>query len=346
MRSSQLIEFFQAEFSAAWSGHHTPVMLWGPPGVGKSQVVNQAAAACDLPVIDIRLSQMEPTDLRGIPFHDGKHVVWAVPSLLPDAERHGPRGVLFLDEINAAAPTVSAAAYQLILDRKLGEYQLPLGWSLVAAGNRQGDRGVTYTMPAPLANRFTHFEFDVHLDDWVDWAHAHSIDSRVVGYLRYRPERLFEFEASRSSGAFPSPRTWEFASRVLTKFAGSKLLKDALVGCVGDAAGAEFHAFVVNAARLPDLDEILEGRSVEIPNALDLQYAIISALVSHVRRHELSDKSLNCLLTFAETFPAREMGVLLVADLYKTLGERLLHLDAFTPWAAQHADLLVYDSRQ
>ncbi len=346
MRSSQLIDFFQVEFSATSSGHHTPVMLWGPPGVGKSQVVHQAAATHDLPVIDVRLSQMEPTDLRGIPFRDGNHVVWAVPSLLPNLERHGPHGVLFLDEINAAAPTVSAAAYQLILDRKLGEYQLPPGWSIVAAGNRQGDRGVTYTMPAPLANRFTHFEFDVHLDDWVEWAYAHNVDSRVVGYLRYRPERLFEFEVSRSAGAFPSPRTWEFASRALVKFADSELLKDALRGCVGDAAGAELHAFVMNAAQLPNLNDILEGRSVSIPNALDLQYAIVSAIVSHVRRHELSDHSLNYLLTFAETFPARELGVLLVADLFKMLGERLIHLDAFTPWASQHADLLVYDNHQ
>ena len=141
----------------------------------------------------------------------------------------------------------------------------------------------------------------------------------------YRPERLFEF-------GFPLSRRVPIATNgnlqaALVKFADSELLKDALRGCVGDAAGAELHAFVMNAAH--NLNDVLEGRSVSIPNALNLQYAIVSAIVSHVRRHELSDHSLNYLLTFAETFPARELGVLLVADLFKMLGERLIHLDIY-----------------
>ncbi|HSO45993.1 MAG TPA: AAA family ATPase, partial [Rhodoferax sp.] len=142
MRPAQLTLVLEREFLSTFEGHHTPVMLWGPPGVGKSQIVAQVGERHQAPVIDIRLSQMEPSDLRGIPFRIGDVVQWAVPALLPDAQRHGPRGVLFLDEITSAPPAVSAAAYQLILDRRLGEYRVPDGWVIFAAGNRQGDRGV------------------------------------------------------------------------------------------------------------------------------------------------------------------------------------------------------------
>ena len=165
MRPAKLLSVLNREFTSTETGHHTPVMLWGPPGVGKSQMVAQVAEKNNIPVIDIRLSQMEPSDLRGIPFKNGAEVEWAIPSMLPNTKRHGPKGILFLDEITSAPPSVSAAAYQLILDRKLGNYEVPKGWAIFAAGNRQGDRGVTYTMPAPLANRFSHYEVDVNLDD-------------------------------------------------------------------------------------------------------------------------------------------------------------------------------------
>ena len=159
-------------------------------------MVAQVAAGHDVPLIDIRLSQMEPSDLRGIPFLKGEIVDWAIPSMLPDTQRHGVKGILYLDEITSAPPSVAAAAYQLILDRSLGEYKVPDDWAIIAAGNRQGDRGVTYTMPAPLANRFSHYEVDVNLDDWVAWAYANGIDERVIGFLRFRPDLVFDFDPS------------------------------------------------------------------------------------------------------------------------------------------------------
>src|SRR5690606_7736890 len=218
MRPSQLLAIMEREFLSARNGQHTPVMLWGPPGVGKSQMVAQVAARFSVPVIDIRLSQMEPSDLRGIPFRVGDLVEWAVPAMLPDRERHGPAGILFLDEITSAPPSVSAAAYQLILDRRLGAYQVPEGWAIFAAGNRQGDRGVTYIMPAPLANRFSHYEVEPSLDDWVTWAYGNGIDERLIAFLRFRPELLFDFDPAHNPVAFPSPRSWEFAHRALQKF--------------------------------------------------------------------------------------------------------------------------------
>ncbi|MCK4951611.1 MAG: MoxR family ATPase, partial [Gammaproteobacteria bacterium] len=198
MRPAQLLTILEQEFLSTHSGHHTPVMLWGPPGVGKSQMVAQVAAKHSVPVVDIRLSQMEPSDLRGIPFRSDEFVEWAIPAMLPDSKKHGSSGILFMDEITSAPPSVSAAAYQLILDRKLGEYRVPDGWAIVAAGNRQGDRGVTYSMPSPLANRFSHFEVDVNLDDWVSWAYANGIDERIIGFLRFRPELLFDFDPAHN----------------------------------------------------------------------------------------------------------------------------------------------------
>jgi len=346
MRPAQLHKILNQEFESAEQGHHTPVMLWGPPGVGKSQLVGQIAAGHGVKIIDIRLSQMEPSDLRGIPFRVDGSVEWAVPSLLPDAGRHGDRGVLFLDEITSAPPTVSAAAYQLILDRRLGEYEVPEGWVIFAAGNRQGDRGVTYTMPAPLANRFSHYEFDVHLDDWVAWAWAHEMDERLIAFLRFRPELLFDFDPAHNPVAFPSPRSWEFSHRALNKFdSSSDLLLGALQACVGPAAGIELKAFVDNLDNLPDIDAIIAGEDVAVPKEVDLQYAVATALVGRAIRSRGSDKAnevIGHILNYASSFPQKEMGVMLVSDMHRAIGEPLFEIPEFGQWAKKIADVMLY----
>lgn len=347
MRPSQLITVLHREFESTDTGHHTPVMLWGPPGVGKSQMVAQVAADHEVPVIDVRLSQMEPSDLRGIPFRVGDHVEWAVPAMLPNAARHGLRGILFLDEITSVPPSVSAAAYQLILDRRLGAYEVPLGWAIFAAGNRQGDRGVTYTMPAPLANRFSHFELDVNLDDWVAWAYAHGIDERLIGFLRFRPELLFEFDPAHNPVAFPSPRSWEFAHRALHKFGdNNELMVGALQACVGPAAGVELAAFVDNLDQLPDIDAILRGEQVSVPRETDLQYAVASALVARairVKDTPEAQEGWGRILDYAGRFPQREMGVMLVSDMHRAVGQDLFGVPQFSVWAKAVADVMLFD---
>ncbi len=345
MRPAQLLKILDSEFSGTRKGWHTPVMLWGPPGVGKSDMIHQVGQRHQVPVIDIRLSQMEPSDLRGIPFRTEDRVEWAIPALLPDAERHGPEGILFLDEITSAPPSVSAAAYQLILDRRLGEYQVPEGWAIFAAGNRQGDRGVTYTMPAPLANRFSHYEVDVNLDDWVAWAYAHDIDDRVIGFLRFRPERLFDFDPAHNPVAFPSPRSWAFAHRALQKFADqSDILAGALQACVGTSAGMELKTYVDSLDQMPDLDAILRGESREMPKSLDLQYAVAAALVGRAIKavqQEGWQEAVGHILDYARRFKAREMGVMLVADLHRAIGENLFQVPQFDHWANDMADILL-----
>ncbi|HKK13797.1 MAG TPA: AAA family ATPase [Gammaproteobacteria bacterium] len=348
MRPSQLSTILEREFLSAAQGQHTPAMLWGPPGVGKSQIVAQVGERHDAPVIDLRLSQMEPSDLRGIPFRAGDHVEWAVPAMLPHADRDGPVGVLFLDEITSAPPSVSAAAYQLILDRRLGAYRVPDGWAIFAAGNRQGDRGVTYAMPAPLANRFSHFEVEVNLDDWVAWAHARDIDERVIGFLRFRPELLFHFDPAHDPVAFPSPRSWEYAHRALKKFQDSPaLMTEALQACVGPAAGIELAAFVENLERMPDIDAIARGETERVPEEIDLQYAVASALVARavrVRGTEDGMAVLGNIIDYAHAFPQREMGVMMISDMHRALGRTLFEVPQFSQWAQTVADVMLFEA--
>ncbi|MCP4075451.1 MAG: AAA domain-containing protein [Gammaproteobacteria bacterium] len=347
MRPAHLSKVLEEEVLGTLKGFHTPVMLWGPPGIGKSQIVMQIGTNHNLPVIDIRLSQMEPSDLRGIPFKHEDKVEWAVPSMLPDKDIHGESGILFLDEINSAAPSVSAAAYQLILDRRLGNYQVPDGWAIFAAGNRQGDRGVTYAMPAPLANRFSHYEIDLNLDDWVAWAYKNGVDERIIGFLRFRPELLFDFDPAHNPVAFPSPRSWEFSHRALQKFIDlPNLLLGSLQACVGQAAGIECHAFIESLDQMPDLDKILSGEDIKAPEEIDLQYAVASALVGRAIRAQGTDNAntvFGNILKYASCFPQREMGVMLVSDMHRAIGNELFEVAEFADWADSIADLILYN---
>jgi hypothetical protein len=346
MRPARVLAVLERELAAAPEGIHTPVMLWGPPGVGKSQLVAEVARRQGVPLIDIRLAQMEPTDLRGIPFRDGRNVIWAVPAILPDAARDGERGILFLDEITSAVPTVTAGAYQLILDRRLGEYRVPDGWAILAAGNRQGDRGVTYQMPAPLANRFAHYEVEPDLEDWVAWAHMRGIDPRLVAFLRFRPDLLFEFDPARYAVAFPSPRSWEFADRALAKFGSDAgLLGDALKGCVGTAAGLALRAYLDHLHALPDPAGVASGVVTDVPNGIELQYAVAAAVVRHVARldADAQARAVPHVLNYARRFPQRELGVMLVMDLQRVVGKPLYAVPAFAEWAETVSDLLAYE---
>ena len=158
-----------------------PVFIWGGPGIGKSDVVRQLAKAMGVPLKDIRALLLDPVDLRGLPFLGADHAAkWATPDFLPkDGE-----GILFLDELNAASAMVQAGCYQLVLDRRLGEYTLPDGWSIIAAGNRETDRAVTTRMPTPLRNRFTHLNFEV------DVQMGKAVPERCGHASRHRPVRF------------------------------------------------------------------------------------------------------------------------------------------------------------
>jgi len=245
-----------------------PIFLWGPPGIGKSDIVHQIADTINAHVIDIRLSLWEPTDIKGIPYFDSNanKMVWGAPAELPDAEMAAQHDaiVLFLDEMNSAAPAVQAAAYQLILNRKVGQYHLPDNVYIVAAGNREADKGVTYRMPAPLANRFVHLEMRVDFEDWFQWAVNNNIHKDVVGFLTFSKKDLYDFDPKTPSRSFATPRSWSFVSELVEDDLDENTTTDLVAGSVGEGLAVKFMAHRKVAASMPDPSEILAGKVKEM----------------------------------------------------------------------------------
>ncbi len=290
-----------------------PVFVWGPPGIGKSSIVKQIAESEGLAFLDIRLSLLDPTDLKGIPFFDTEHRkgVWAPPSFLPDDEE--TRGILFLDEINTAPPAVQAAAYQLILDRRVGEYTLPEGWSIVAAGNRENDRGVVYKMPPPLANRFVHLEMEVDFDDWKSWAYRSGIDTSIIAYLHFDTEKLFTFDPESEEKAFATPRSWEYVDRILKAEPTDSLLLDTIAGAVGRDAALGFIAFRKVMDDLPDIEAVLSGETTDVPEDPKVLTALSIGLVNALKQNDTTEH-LDNVLRYTTNMPG-EFAVMLVRDL-------------------------------
>jgi len=306
-----------------------PAFLWGGPGIGKSAVIRQLAAALSMPLRDVRALLLDPVDLRGLPFlgNDGRSK-WATPEFLPQ----DGSGILFLDELNAAPAMVQASCYQLVLDRKLGEYTLPAGWSLIAAGNRDSDRAVTTRMPTPLRNRFVHLEFEVDMQEWSEWAIQAGVRPEVIAFLRFRAELLNAFD--RDANAFPSPRSWEFVSRILESQPEPSIEHELFAGAVGSGAATEFSAFLRMFRELPNIDAILVNPHKEpVPENAAAQYAVASALA-----HRASDTNLDRICVYLDRMPT-EFCVLCVRDA--SLREPgIRHTAAYTKWAIQNHHVL------
>jgi len=267
-----------------------PIFLWGQPGIGKSEIVEQLASEMGGYLIDLRLGQMDPTDIRGIPYFNKEAGVmdWAPPVELPSEELAAqyPVVVLFLDEMNTAAQSVQAAAYQLILNRRVGKYKLPDNVVIVAAGNREGDRGVTYRMPTPLANRFVHIEMRCDFNEWADWAVLNGISPDVVGYLSFEKSALNDFKPSSSERAFATPRTWAFVSQLLEDEAemSHDTMMDLVTGTVGSGHALSFMAHRKHAASLPNPSHILDGTVTEMKtNEISAQYTLVVSMCYELR---------------------------------------------------------------
>lgn len=345
------------------------MFCWGPPGVSKSQTAQQVATELGMAFIDLRLSQMDPSDLRGIPFPTKiggvEGVRWSTPFVLPknldleliadieDADETtihfgnpiGTNGIYYvqepeitvkaigagkvakiisstpdkfvvalfavddkgvptdvmttgkvratitgtckamlaLEEFNSAAQSVQAAAYQLILDRRLGEYIVPDDVFILGMGNRDTDRGVTFKMPTPVMNRFVHVEMTVSFDDWQRWALLTMQHPDVVGYLSAFKQKLFQFEAGTASRGFATPRSWEFVSDILraNDDLPETIMINLVAGAVGDGDAVQFVAHRTSAKDLPRVEDILSGKVLKMPNGrpdVSLCYALATTL--------------------------------------------------------------------
>ena len=278
-----------------------PVFLWGPPGIGKSEVVADIAQEIGGHVIDLRMAQMEPTDIRGIPFFnkDINKMDWAPPVDLPDEELASqyPTIVLFLDEMNSAPPAVQAAGYQLILNRRVGKYKLPDNVVIVAAGNRDSDKGVTYRMPMPLANRFIHLEMRPDFTSWQTWAVNKNIHKDVVGYLSFAKNDLYDFDSKSSSRAFATPRSWCFVSDLLNdEDIDSDTQFNLVAGAVGEGLAVKFMAHRKIAGKMPEPTEILNGKVKDLAiKEISAMYALTIAMC-----YELKDAIDNKKITSKE----------------------------------------------
>jgi hypothetical protein len=312
-----------------------PVFLWGPPGIGKSEVVQEVADELKGHVIDLRMAQMEPTDIRGIPFFnkDINKMDWAAPVDLPDDEfaSQFPIVVLFLDEMNSAPPAVQAAGYQLILNRRVGKYKLPDNVVIVAAGNRDSDKGVTYRMPMPLANRFLHLEMRADFTSWQNWAVNKGIHKDVVGYLSFAKQDLYDFDSKSASRAFATPRSWCFVSDLLDDEAGidTDTLFNLVAGAVGEGLAVKFAAHRKIAGRMPEPSDILSGKvkdlavkeisamySLTISMCYELRDALENKKVDSKKFHEMADNFFNYIMANFET-ELVVMGAKIALKTYK-----------------------------
>ena len=335
MKPSELYEALHALIS-----ERVPLHVWGACGVGKSQVVAQVATDRKCDFLDIRAVQLDPVDLRGLPRISGDRAEWVPPKFLP----LGGEGILFLDELTAAPQMTQAGCYQLVLDRKLGEYRLPDGWVVIAAGNPASERGVHFSMPRPLRNRFVHLDLEPDFIDWCKWALKASIRPEIIAFLRFKPALLHDPDATSDVNAWPTPRSWEMASNVLSGlahrqqsgfFAGTTEIEAQLLeGTIGEAATTELVAFLRLFRQLPSIDEILlNPDSAPLPDEPSARIAIATAL-----GRALTDRSIPKGIRYLDRMPT-EMRVLAMRDA-AARDRAITHTPEFVRFGLENAEVL------
>lgn len=365
------------------------LFIWGPPGIAKSSVVAQTCKDINFKLIDVRLTQMEPTDLRGIPVpvkqSDEKIAVeWAVPLMFPrrdpgkrtgtimkdpvdrkdDTDLTYDGAIILLDELPNAAPTVQAGSYQLVLDGALGEYVAPDNVIIIAAGNRETDKGGTFKMPTPLMNRFTHIEMKADFDDWQNYALNSGFHKDVVGYLSSFKHELFDFDPKSASRGFPTPRSWDAVSDILKQSNVVGLTENErlslIAGTIGEGVALKFMEFQRSANKLPNPSDVLDGKVTEVKEAksqTSLAFALTTALCYELKdRHgkvatggmtrDAFDKSFDNFLGFMmENFSPEIiiMGARTALRVFK-LPLNPSKLKNFASFSSQYSDLILHTS--
>jgi len=315
-----------------------PVFIHGSPGIGKSYIVHDIAQKREWELKDVRLSQLDPVDLRGIPSIVDGQTVWMPPVFFP--KESDKEGILFLDELNSAPPSVQAAIYQLILDRKLGEYTLPPSWRIVCAGNRISDRGVVFKLPTPLANRMVHLSVESRFDDFKLFAIKNAFHSFVIGFLGFRPDLLATEPITEddSNPAFATPRTWHFLSDILKKNTKLEEIEPIIYGTIGYGAGIEFLSYIKVYENIPDIKAIYEGAypDTEHIKSPALLYALVAALVEYF---DGSNQHTEHLFVFSELLPT-EFTVLLIKDAI-VKDDNIATSVYFDDWLAKYGDYIL-----
>jgi MoxR-like ATPase len=305
-----------------------PAFIWGSPGVGKSESVHQVGAALHyLPgtnvidftatksarpfkVIDFRATLRDQVDLRGVPVPnlETRTTMWLAPDELPQINRDGDCGILFMDELNCAHPSVQAACFGLVLERRLGEYKLPPGWLPIAAGNRTSDRAAAQKMPSALANRFAHFEVEPDVKTWIEaYALTRNLPAVMIAWARSRPDLMHRDPKSAEERAYPTFRQWTKVARIVDR--PSSIRMPLVAALVGEAEAMEFEGFCRIFTQLTPIDEIIaHPERAKVPHEPALLFAVSAALARFATRDNFAS-----IMTYARRLP-NEYQVLTAHD--------------------------------
>ena len=325
--------------------------LWGAAGVGKSAGVYQLAELIQeetgktTTVTDIRLLLYSPVDLKGIPSADEERrfTNWLMPKIFNLNPAADHINLLFLDELSAAPQQVQAAAYQICLDRKIGEFALPDNCIVIAAGNRTTDQSVSYKMPKALCNRLMHFNVKSDYEEWRAWAVENKISDKIIAYLGFDNSRLC-VEPESSDLAFCTPRSWAAVSAVLRACGGEpSLVHDLISAHVGKDTAIEFEAFCKGYINMPPISEIVKGRCKELPKTHDVMYATVSSLVAVLndKGDELTVSELDNICAYAIRLPKDFcMSFMKDANRIKDMNFRLMKCNVFQSWLSQNKNFL------
>lgn len=289
--------------------------LRSPPGLGKSAIIAQIAKENGLKLIDMRLSDREPTDLQGILFPKDGRATYLPPHEVPIESDPIPEGyagwILFLDELPNAPRAVQSAAFKL-LDRKVGEYAMHPACFIVAAGNRITDGSVVYPLPTPTISRIVHLNMEASLSEWLDWAYLNDIDYRITSYLNFKNESFHRFDPM-SSETFPCARTWEMCSKIVNDMPTLSVTDQELIaGIIGVGTAREFIEFAATFGELKTIDEIMANPdTVPMPNRPDLKFAYAGFIANH-----LTTSNAPVLMKFIERMPS-EFQILTLRETVK-----------------------------
>lgn len=327
------------------------VMLWGPPGIGKSQAVRQIAKEIknvtkkEVHITDVRLLLFNPIDLRGIPTSnsDKTLAVWLKPQIFQMDPSENLINILFLDEISAAPQSVQAAAYQITLDRVVGEHKLPENCIVVAAGNRTTDKSVAFKMPKALANRLMHIEVEGSFKSWKEWAISSGINDKVIGFLSFRQNYLIGFDSGNDDLAFPTPRAWEMVSNLLNGICDDiDDMYSLIAGIIGSGVAVEFRTWAKVYKDLPSIEDIFDGKMPQMPQNTDAMYALTASMTCYARSHKDNIGRIANSICYAEKMPPDFSTVLLKDYMYieKDFKQTLMTIPEFSKWLQTKGSLM------
>lgn len=313
-------------------------MVHGSPGIGKSQIVAQIAKEYGLQLIDLRLSQCDPTDLAGFPQIDaarGKagYLPMDTFPLEGEAPPAGYNGwLLFFDEANSAPKAVQAAAYKVILDRKIGQRSLHKNCALVAAGNLETDGAIVEEMSTALQSRLAHIELTVDSDSWVEWAQNNDVHHMITSFIQFKPGQLYTFKPDHTDKTYACPRTWEFANRVMKVTEdGSPNRLPMLAGTLSEGVAREFLTFVKIFADLPKMSAIVAApETIKVPNEPSILYALTGSLA-----HNATTDNFGSLMKFISRLPV-EFQVVTMRETIRRNKTMMSHA-AVQKWVTESA---------